>query len=201
VQYNKLLPINKPEAAEEFVMNEVLRAIESRRSVRRYKPDQIKDEDMEAIIRAGLYAPSAKNQQSWHFTVIQSKEVIDKLAADVKRTLAASPEDWVNAYAKSDAFHVFYEAPSIVIVSMERGKVSPLADCSAAIQNMLLAAESLGLGSCWIGLVGFHLADGSHNAEFGIPDSYEARYAVTLGYSAAENPKAPPRRTGTVNYL
>ncbi|MGL4368224.1 MAG: nitroreductase family protein [Spirochaetota bacterium] len=182
-------------------MNDVLKAIESRRSVRRYHPEQIRDEDLESIIRAGLSAPSAKNQQPWHLTVIRSKEMIDELAAKVKASLANAPEDWRRAYGNNKKFHVFYEAPVVILVSLEKDAISPLADGSAAIQNMLLAAESLGIGSCWVGMVSSHFTDLSHNDEFGIPHSHQPRYAVTLGFQAGEKGKAPARRTNTVNYL
>jgi len=68
-------------------MNETIQTILSRRSVRSYSSEQIKDEELDLILKAGLYAPSAHNQQSWHFTVIQDKEVINKLNKAAKPIL------------------------------------------------------------------------------------------------------------------
>lgn len=182
-------------------MNDVLAAIKNRRSVRRYKPEQIKDEELAAIIDAGLSAPSAVNQQSWHFTVIQNSGIIDSLAAKVKGLLDTHPNEHVRGFAKSSTFHVFYHAPTVVIVSLDGNALSPMADCSAAIQNMLLSAQSLGIGSCWIGMTSVYFTDASHNGEFGISDGFLPRYAVCLGYPVDTQGKAPARREGTVNYL
>ena len=182
-------------------MNGVISAIHSRRSVRKYKPEQIKEEELNEIITAGLYAPSAVNQQSWHFTVIRDKVKIDSLAADVKGLLHTHKNEHVRGYAKIEKYHVFYNAPAVVLVSLDNDALNPLADCSAAIQNMLLAAESLGIGSCWIGMTSVYFTDTSHNAEFGIPEGFQPRFAVCLGYPAAEKGKAPARRAGTINYL
>lgn len=182
-------------------MNEVISAIHSRRSVRRYTPEQIKDDELDEIIKAGLYAPSAVNQQSWHFTVIRDKAKIDSLAANVKELLHTHKNEHVRGYAKIEKYHVFYNAPAVVLVSLENEALNPLSDCSAAIQNMLLAAESLGIGSCWIGMTSVYFTDTSHNAEFGIPDGYQPRFAVCLGYPDAPKGKAPKRREGTVNYI
>jgi nitroreductase len=182
-------------------MNGVIETIENRRSVRKYKPEQIKDEQLEAIIRAGLYAPSAVNQQSWHLTVIRNRDILDSLSRSAKETLAAGDNEYLKGYAKMEKFHVFYNAPTAVLVSFDKNAIAPMADCSAAIQNMLLAAESLGVGSCWIGMTAPYFSGGSHNAEFGIPETHQPVYAVTLGYSDSEKGKAPERKVGTVNYL
>lgn len=186
---------------KENAMNEVLAAIKNRRSVRRYKPEQLKDDELLSILDAGLSAPSAVNQQSWHFTVIRNSGIIDSLAAKVKGLLHTHPDEHVRGFAKSEKFHVFYHAPAVVLVSLDTKALAPMADCSAAIQNMLLAAESLGIGSCWVGMASVYFTDTSHNAELGIPESFQPRYAVCLGYPAGEKGKAPARREGTVNYL
>jgi nitroreductase len=185
----------------EVQMNEILTAIEHRRSVRRYKPDQIQDDDIEAIIRAGLFAPSAGNQQPWHFTVISDGEKLDTLNVRVKEKLVTSENDYVRGYGKMGKFHVFYSAPTVILVSYDVSAMAPVADSSAAIQNMLIAAESLGLGSCWVGMVSAYFVDSSHNIEFGIPEGFQPRYAVCLGYPEGERIKAPERRVGTVNYI
>lgn len=182
-------------------MNEVTKTIENRRSVRKYRPEQIKDEELEAIIRAGLYAPSAVNQQSWHLTVIRNKEILDSLSRSAKETLAAGDNEYLKGYAKMEKFHVFYNAPTAVLVSFDKGAMAPMADCSAAIQNMLLAAESFGIGSCWIGLTSMYFTDTSKNGAFGIPATHKPYFAVTFGYPDGRKPSAPARREDTVNFL
>ena len=182
-------------------MNEIIAAIKSRRSVRRYKADPIGRDELDAIVEAGLFAPSAINQQSWHFTVIRNKEVIDRLSLGVKGLLHTHSDEHVRGFAKMDKYHVFYDAPAVVLVSLDQKALAPMSDCSAAIQNMLLAAESLGIGSCWVGMTSVYFTDASHNADFGIPEGFQPRYAVCLGYPDAPKGKAPKRREGTVNYI
>lgn len=181
--------------------NEVLKVIESRRSVRAYSPEGLTDGEVEAVVRAGLYAPSAANQQSWHLTVIRTKEIIDRLSDDIKQTLRNSPEKHNQTYGNTPDFHVFYNAPVVILVSGQEGNMLPMADCSAAIQNMLLAAESLGIGSCWTAFTLMHFADTTKNAAFGIPHTHKPMFAVAFGRSAKEKGIAPKRREGTVNYL
>ncbi|MDF2592581.1 MAG: nitroreductase family protein, partial [Clostridia bacterium] len=65
-------------------MNETLKNIKNRRSVRAYQAEQIKEEELQMILEAGIYAPNARNQQSWHFTVIQSKELLDRMSKAVQ---------------------------------------------------------------------------------------------------------------------
>ena len=80
-------------------MNEVIAAIRSRRSVRRYKPEQIGEKELQAILEAGLYAPSAHNDQSWHFTVIQNKDLLARMNRAAKEGMAASEIDWMRGMA------------------------------------------------------------------------------------------------------
>ena len=182
-------------------MNQIIETIKNRRSVRRYKREELRKEELDAIIEAGLFAPSAINQQSWHFTVIRNRDVIDRLNLNVKGLLHTHSDEHVRGFAKMDKFHVFYNAPAVVLVSLEQKALVPLSDCSAAIQNMLLAAESLGIGSCWVGMTSVYFTDESHNADFGIPEGFLPRYAVCLGYPDAPKGNAPKRREGTVNYI
>jgi len=80
-------------------MNETLRVIRERRTTRRFKTEQIKEEELQAIIEAGLYAPSAHNQQSWNFTVIQNKELLDELNIETKEAAKSFPDEMIQKMA------------------------------------------------------------------------------------------------------
>lgn len=181
--------------------NPVLEAIKSRRSIRKYLPEPIKEEELKCVLEAGSYAPSAHNEQSWHFTVIRNKALIDRISAKSKEIMAAEKAGWVRDMGRNELFHVFYHAPVVVVVSMRKDAMSPLVDCSAAIQNMLLAAESLGIGSCWIGLARYYFSLKEELPGLGLPAGYEPCYAVTLGYKDQHPSKALPRREGQVSYI
>jgi len=188
-------------------MNLVLETIKNRRSIRKYKEDQIEAEKLAAIIEAGLYAPSGHNKQPWHFTILQNKKIMDKISEGTKEMLLDSETPIFRRMAKNKNFHILYNAPTVIIVSGKReGAYSMDADLAAATQNILLASESLGISSCWIGLVVAYFNKGNDtvakNEEIGIPEGYEVQYAITLGYSALEGKTEPHKRVeNTVNYV
>jgi len=185
-------------------MNETINTILARRSVRKYSDEQIKENELDLIIKAGLFAPSGCNAQPWHFTVVQNKELIKNLNIDAKKELLKAENETFRTLAANEDFDIFYNAPTIIVISGEKNAPVPQTDCAAATENMLLAAESLNIGTCWIGLVGYLFR--SNNAEkyiklLKIPQGYEPYYAITLGYKVEETQQAPPRKENTVNYI
>lgn len=182
-------------------MNQVIQTIKNRRSIRKYLPEQLKDSELSAILEAGAYAPSAHNDQSWHFTVIRNKELIDRISRLSKELMAAQDTEWVKEMGRNKALHILYNAPAVIVVSMRKDAMSPLVDCSAAIENMLLAAESLDIGSCWIGLARYYFSIKDEVSRLNIPGGYEPCYAVTLGYKGQRPSRALQRRKGTVSYI
>ncbi|NLI92835.1 MAG: nitroreductase family protein [Peptococcaceae bacterium] len=183
-------------------MNEVLKTIKSRRSVRHYSPEQISQESLDLIIEAGTYAPSAHNQQSWHFTIIQNPSLLQHINETVRVRMAQSEVEWIRKMGSNPSFQVTYNAPTLVIVSGKSDSIAWSADCAAAIQNMLLAAESLDIGSVWLGLVRFYFEEEQNRKELEIPDGYEPYYGVSFGYKVkGKEPVAPKRKPDVVNYI
>jgi len=188
----------------EKIMNETIKTILSRRSVRNYLNDQIQDDELDLILKAGLYAPSAHNQQSWHLTVIQDKKIIDDLNKAAKDAMLNQEEPYLKELGANENFHLFYHAPTVIVVSGEKSAIAPRLDCAAVTQNILIAAESLNIGTCWIGLVTplFKSHKANEFAElFSIPDGFELYHIITVGYKDEENSQAAPRRETTVNFI
>ena len=199
---------------EEIIMNQVLETIKNRRSIRNYSDKQIREEELKAIIEAATFAPSGHNCQPWYFTVIQNKKMIELMNEKIKKQMLLPSYKWANKMGESAQYHVFHKAPTVIVVSGDKKASSPLplagtdyyytplVDCAAAIENMLLAAESFGIGSCWLGLVNlfFELPEVK---KLNIPDDYQPYFAVTLGYKnvVVSHQTAPKRRTGTVDYI
>lgn len=182
-------------------MNDVLNIIKSRRSIRSYLPEQIKEEELQAILEAGSWAPSAHNTQPWHFTVVQKQDMIDHMSDCAKKAMAESPVEWIAKFGRSRQ-SIFYHAPTVVVVSGEKvGMFNPIVDCSAAIQNMLLAAESLGIGSCWVGFSMFFFANKEEVKKLNLPEGYEPFYAVCLGYKARHSAWGPERKQDVITYI
>jgi nitroreductase len=163
-------------------MNEVLKAIANRRSIRKFKDAQIKEDELNAIIEAGLSAPSGHNTQPWYFTVIQDKAAMKEISEGSKAEMKKNSNPWVKQTGNNETFNIFYNAPTAIIVSVRKDAVTGDADISAATQNMLIAAESLGIGSCWIGLARFYFENPTSYKRLSIPEGYEAKFGVVFGY-------------------
>jgi nitroreductase len=181
-------------------VNEVLKAIAARRSARRFLTEQIKDAELEAIIAAAMQAPSAHNDQSSYFAVVQKKELIDGMSEGSKVEMRKAPYDWMAAAGSNEALNIYYEAPTVIIVAGRKDAIAPLVDACAAIQNMLIAAESLGIGGCWIGFAKFFFTGPDRYRELGIPEGYEAYYGVALGYRPEGPVAKPPSRKREKHY-
>ena len=185
-------------------MSEALKNLLSRRSIRAYKEEQIKDEELQAILEAGKYAPSAANQQSWHFTVVQNREVLQKINGVVRSALEKSGNPKFIERAKAENFSAFYHAPTYIIVSGDEKAIAPVADSALALGNLFLAAEALGIGSVWIHIVNFLWETEEGKAlfkELGVPEGYRPFGSGAFGYPAGPKPAPAPRKEGTVNII
>ena len=185
-------------------MNEIIRAIATRRSIRKYLKDPITQEELDSILKAGLYAPSARNRQPWHLTVLRGHEAIARLTAKVKAATLRMPDNPYHAMVSRDGYSVNYGAPEFVIVSGDPS-VSPMAhnDCALVLGNMFLAAHSLGIGSCWINQLGILSDEPGFRAvltSLGVPAQNKVYGCASLGYPEGSHPSAPERVANTVNY-
>ncbi len=186
-------------------MNETIRNILSRRSVRRYKPDQIGREDLDLILKAGLHAPSARNTQPWHLTVLRGLGVIDELTREVKAATARMPENKYKEMVGKDGYTVNYHAPVFIIVSIDKAlSAAPEADCALVLGNMFVAAYSLGIASCWINQLNVLNDEPGFRAvlsRLGVPPTYSVYGCGTFGYAEKMPSKALERRENTVNIM
>jgi nitroreductase len=185
-------------------MNETLKLIKSRRSTRAYKPQQITEDELQAILEAGVYAPSATNRQPWHFTVIQNKELIDLLSEKFKLLAKQSDSAYLRRVGENEKFHVFHHAPTVIVISGDEKNSSAPVDCAAATQNMLIQAESMGIGTCWVGFISYYLNSNEgreHLKELGIPEGYRQIHSVAVGYKLNEPLAAPARKDNCINYI
>jgi nitroreductase len=204
----KLPPGDRP--SEKFT-NPVLQNIYSRRSVRGYKPDHVPDDVLLELIKAGIYAPSARNQQLWRFVVVTDKSRIDEYADRAKQlwqgyiplkvaaALGIGGSD-ISRYAKmlnAPGLHLFHHAPALVFIFAPKARLIS-EDCACAAENMMLAARSLGLGSCWIGLAGPLGTDKKTRDELKVPKGYVLMATLVFGYPTNEVRKAPERNLDVI---
>lgn len=186
--------------------NQVVRNILERRSCRSFDEGRkVSEQDLFTVLKAGAYAPSAMNTQSWHFTAVTNAEKLDSLNAAMLNRIDDAARERVAARAGGKKPSPFYNAPVLIIVSL-KADVSPYpeADCACALQNMFLAATSLGLGTCWINqLRGATAADshvGAILTEFGIPADHIVYGCCALGYADKESPMKD-RAVGVVSII
>ncbi|GBF31821.1 nitroreductase [Desulfocucumis palustris] len=187
-----------------MIANETLKIIKQRRSIRSFKDEQIREEELQAMLEAGLYAPYAW-EQGRHFTVIQNKKLLDRLNLAAKEAAKQMDMEHFRNLGNNEKFNCLYDAPTLIIVSGNEQAPIPLeADCAAATENLLLAAESMGLGSCWIFfvLLAFNSPQGSElRKELKIPDGYKPYYSAVFGYKKAAAVNVPDRKPNLITYV
>ena len=165
-------------------MNETLQVLKNRRSCRNFQSTQIKDEELNAILEAGTYAPTGMGMQSPIMVVVQDKETIDYMSK-------------LNAQIMGFDRDPFYGAPTVVIVFADTGRPTYVEDGSLVLGNMMNAAHSIGVDSCWIHRAKelFEMPEGKElMKKWGISENYAGIGNCVLGYAAAPIPPAKPRK-------
>ena len=172
-------------------MKDVIEIIKTRRCVRNYKEDQIPDDDIKFLIDCAGYTPSGLNMQPWGFLVIKNKDVLRRLSEFGKKSMIPLLEQFKNtsqaaadflAFLKTEGSDMFYNAPLMVIILGNNKAPTAAYDCSMAAQTMMLAAHSIGIGSCWIGGVQRALMDEKIMKELGVPEGYIIVAPLIFGY-------------------
>ena len=164
-------------------MNETLKTLKERRSCRKYLEKQVEAEALDLILEAGTYAPTGMNRQAPVIVAVQDKETRDKIAK-MNATVMGSEND------------PFYGAPCVIVVFADRTRHTYLEDGALAMGNLMNAAFSLGIDSCWIHRARevFESDSGREIARsFGIPDEYIGIGNCILGYRDCTLPEPPER--------
>mgnify|MGYP003399967984 CR=1 FL=1 len=174
-----------------FFMSEVLENIKSRRSVKKYKPDMVPREIIEQIVEAGTYAPTGMNKQSPIILAVTKKEIRDQLSGLNAKILGMDGDP-------------FYGAPVVLVVLAKKESNTRVYDGSLVMENLMLAAHNLGIGSCWIHRAKeeFELPEGKELLRsLGIEGEYEGIGHCILGYADGEIKKAAPRKENWVYFV
>ena len=174
-------------------MNEIIKAMMERRSIRKFKSDMVSKKDIDEIIESGLYAANGMGRQAVITVAVTNKELRDKIAEDNRK---------IGGWDKG--FDPFYGAPVILIVLAEKDWRNRVYDGSLVIGNMMLAAHSLGLGSIWI-----HRAKEEFETEeykkllkdIGVQGEWEGIGHCAIGYIYGDIPKPAPRKENRVYFV
>ena len=170
-------------------MNETLNTLRTRRSVRRYKQEQISDAELNAILEAGTWAPTGMGKQAAVMVVLQDAETIAALSA-INAEIMGNP-----------GADPFYGAPTVVAVLADSRSYNWLKDGSLVMGNLMNAAASLGVGSCWINRCDatFEREDGkAYRAKWGLDENYKGVGYCILGYAEGDIPAPKARKE---NYI
>jgi len=174
-------------------MNETIHTLLTRRSIRKYKPEQIKDEELNQILEAGKYAPTGKSMQPVTIVVIQNEDLIARLSA-------------MNAKIMGVESDPFYGAPTVCIIFGDT-HISPVnawSDGCLVLGNMMNAAAALGIGSCWINRAReeFESPEGKELLkQWGLPEHLVGIGHCILGYAASYPHSVKPRKEDFVKFI
>ena len=171
-------------------MNEALENLYTRRSVRKYKAEQISREELEAVLKAGVCAPTGMNRQSPVLVAVQDKETRDLLSR-------------MNAAVNGAAGDPFYGAPTVVVVLADANSRHAVQDGSLVLGNLMNAAHAIGLGSCWINRAKevFDTDEGKALLKkWGLEGEYIGVGNCILGYPD-EAPAMKPRKENYITYV
>ncbi len=174
-------------------MNEVIRAMEERRSIRKFLPDMPGKEDLEQIVEAGLYAASAMGRQATVTIAVTNRELRDRLS-EANRKIGGWPE----------GFDPFYGAPAVLIVLAKADLPTRVYDGSLVMGNMMLAAYSLGLGSVWIHRAKEEFEQDEWKAllkELGVEGEWEGIGHCVVGFMDGDLPRPADRKPGRVFWV
>ena len=196
------------------MQNTVIENIKDRRSIRDFEKKQLNKETLKEIIQAGKYAPSAKNDQPWKFIVITNQEYIQELSKQIKvelkkilkmrfikkfkikelKNMELLKFLFVVAFSKKDM--IFFNAPALVFIMTEKNLFYD-ESCACCAQNMMLSANSMGIGSCWIGFASVLGLNKKIMNKIEIPDKHHISAAIIFGYPKVKKNRASIRKIGS----
>ena len=176
-------------------MNQTIHDLKTRRSIRKFKDEQISDEDLKTILETGTYAPTGRGAQSPKIVVIQDEEKIKELSAWNRSFFPVEvPQD----------LDPFYGAKTLLIVLADSDMPTWIEDGASVLAVLVNAAHAVGVGSCWIHRARDEFASPKGKAllkEWGIPERYEGVGHVVLGYPDMEAPEPLPRKEDYIHFV
>lgn len=178
-------------------MNDLLKIIETRRSVRKFREENVLDDVVHELLRVGTLAPNGGNTQGLRFVVVRNRAKIDHYATlgrelslagltkardGVSDTMKKAGMDNMIKMLSNPALNIFYSAPLVIFIFTASEAITPVEDASLAAENMMLYARSLGIGSCWIGFGKALEHSPEFKAEAGVPPGHMLVAPLVFGY-------------------
>ncbi|AZV58271.1 nitroreductase family protein [Clostridium sp. AWRP] len=176
---------------------EVLECISSKRSVRAYTDEVISKETITNLIELGTKASTGSGLEPWGFVVIQDKKEIDSLSEATKQYLLKHIEEYPHlsqyeSWLNNPKYNIFNNAGTVLVIYGNKESHWHVYDCSLAAGNIMLAAHSMGIGTCWIGFAEVLLNTKEFKEKHGVPENYELVSTMSMGYMKTK--LTPPER-------
>ncbi len=180
-------------------------AIAGRRSVREYTGQAVDERIIERLILAAVLAPNAVNLQPWTFTVVRDQKLLDQISREAKLHLRATlPEgartEHFRAMIDDPEFHIFYQAPVLILISGEADGPWIVEDCALAAENLMLSAHAAGLGTSWIGFAQTYLNTPAGKKLLGLPEAWVPVAPIILGHPKSM-PGPVPRKAPEIRWV
>ncbi|EGT2201270.1 diguanylate cyclase [Clostridioides difficile] len=169
---------------------EALEVLKNRRSIRKFKSNQVSKEELDLVLEAGTYAPTSKGSQEPIIIAVQDEDTVSQLDALNARILNIEKTP-----------HPYYGAPTILLILAPEDALIPVENCSLVAGNLMNAAYAVGLGSCWIHRAKemFESIEGKELLKkWGLPETLKGVASIALGYSDCPHPKAASRKEGYI---
>ena len=173
-----------------------VQAIMDRRSIRKYKPEQLTDEQLKIVLDAFDWAPTARNAQEVRAIVLQDADMLKAFAADFEAFATATGGKLFKNF--------YFNAPTLILLCGDAEFPYTAIDSGIAAENMAIAAESIGLGTVILGCIRQFMADPASaqwRAKFGIKDDEAFTIALAVGTPDCENPKGAARKEGKITFI
>lgn len=177
--------------------NAVIETMMARRSIRKYLPQAVGRDTMQVILNCGINAPNGQNKQSWEIRVVDNPEFIDGISEIFKKENPKTAED-------PNFKNMFRNAPTVVFIANDTSYDCSQIDCGLLGENMILAAQSMGIGSCCLAsptrFMSTHPAAADYLKRLDFPEGYQLLYCIAFGHPD-EAPAAKPRKTEKIRFI
>jgi len=174
---------------------DVLDVLKTRRSIRKFMPDQVLAKELDLVLEAGTYAPNGGGNQCFVIVAVQDPATVAQLNKMNAQVLAKQ------AGKDPSEFCPYYGAPTVLVVFATDKAATPIQDGSSVTCNLTNAAHAVGLGTCWVHRAKemFESPEGKALLQkWGLPETLQGITSVALGYPAGDTPAAPPRKAGLI---
>lgn len=170
---------------------DILECINTKRSGRSYTDQEITDEVYNELLNLGVKASTGSNEQPWGFVIIKDKEKIDRLNDEIKKYVAENLDNLpyfkqYESWLDNPKMHLLNKSSNLLLIYGNTDSHWNVYDCTLAAGNIMLAAHSMGIGTCWIGFAEDVCNTDEFKKEHNVPDNYNLVSALTLGYKRRE---------------